>query len=303
MKLILANNQTEKFVEFYKELQNDSEVPFDYSGYIDLLFIFDSKKSNTLELINTSTNRSIREYDGVYINGFLNTYELAASVAICCDALEVPYQNKEMGNPVSMSKLTMFSKLAAAKVNLPWTVAGSSKALRYAIDRSMVNDFPKVLKRADADRGIDNFKVKNGEEIINILDKGSENDIWLLQDYIENDGYYLVTYYDSKPAFSIFRSLEIRPDGDEQKAHMYKPKGGANAKQILLEDIPPSILRECTNAITAMNRQIGSVDCIYDKTTEETYILEVNYNPQLVTIETLKELRKNTFAKNIKNIK
>jgi D-alanine-D-alanine ligase-like ATP-grasp enzyme len=51
-----------------------------------------------------------------------------------------------------------------------------------------------------------------------------------------------------------------------------------------------------------MNRQIGSVDCIYDEASDKTYVLEVNYNPQLVTIETFKEVRVQAFLDNLKDI-
>ena len=159
--------------------------------------------------------------------------------------------------------------------------------------------FPAVLKRADADRGIDNYKVKDWPEVENLLGSQDERSIWLLQKFLDNNGFYLVSFYDSQPAFCIFRSLEERPDGNAQKAHMFKPAGGANANLLELDEVAPAILASCQKAIDTLNRQIGSVDCIYDPHTGKAYILEVNYNPQLVTIETFKDVRIKAFLESL----
>lgn len=303
MKLILANNQTEKFVKFYDELKQQSQIEFDYSGYTDLLFILDSLAPSPIRVLNVGTGKSLDEYDGVYINGYLNSYELAAAVAICCDSLGVPYQNKEMQDPPSLSKLSMYAKLVAKGVTLPKSVVGSKKAMLQSVAHMESVGFPAVLKRADADRGIDNYKVRNTEEIVSLLDSHEGQSVWVLQQYIENTGYYLVTFYNGEPTFSIYRTLEVRPDGNEQKSHMYKPKGGVNASLVPLEEVESSIIAECTKAAKAMNRQIASVDCIYDKSSGRTYILEVNYNPQFVTIETFKEQRVRAFLDNLGKLK
>jgi glutathione synthase/RimK-type ligase-like ATP-grasp enzyme len=299
VKLILANNQTEQFVNFYKSLQQKSPEPFDYSSYSSLLFIFDNQADQPVTVINLATSKKLNDYDGVYINGYLNTYELAATVAICCDALGVSYVNKELHNAPSLSKLTAYAKLTEAKVRIPKTLAGSKSALLQSGDYQPADLFPAILKRADADRGIDNFKVKDQAEVAELLKLYDDQSIWILQEFIENDGFYLVSFYDNKPAFCIFRSLEERPDGDERKAHMFKPKGGANASLIELAKVPQKVIDETQKAIKVMNRQIGSVDCLYDQASDEVYILEVNYNPQLVTIETFKDVRVNAFLQNL----
>lgn len=303
MKLILANNQTEKFVSFYQELSDKSDIKFDYSGYSKLLFVFDSKSQKSISVINTASGRQLSDYDGVYINGYLNTYDTAAAVAICCQALNISFVNKEFDNPVSLSKLSMNARLNHGNVNTPYSIAGSNQAIKYAVENSMISDYPKVLKRADADRGIDNFKVSSNQEVLELIKDSNEESIWFLQEYLENNGYYLMTFYNGVPKFSIFRSLSERPDGDMQKAHMYKPKGGVNASLINIEELPSSVVVECKKAVDVMNRQIASVDCIYDESSDKTYVLEVNYNPQLVTIETFKDVRTDAFIENLKNIK
>lgn len=295
MKLLLANNHSEKFVDFYQDLQTKSSEPFDYSSYSDLLFIFDDQAERSIAVHNLKTGRELGDYDGVYINGYLPTYELAATVAIACDARGIGFANQELAQPPSLSKLSMHGKLTAAGVSQPTTIAGTKNALLLAGDLLNAVQFPAVLKRADADRGIDNFLLQSADELAGILASHEDRSLWVLQQFIDNNGFYLVSFYGGQPKFCIFRSLEERPDGNAQKAHMYKPKGGANAQLVELPEVPRTIIETCQSAVEAMNRQIASVDCIYDAEQDKAYVLEVNYNPQLVTITTLKDVRVEAF--------
>ena len=303
MKLVLANNQTDRFTSFYSDLRQKSTEPFDYVGYESLIFTFNNDTEPRVSVfVGGHVNRPLTDYDGVYLNGYLDTYELAVTMAICCEALGIPFVNKELSNGPSLSKLTGYAKLAAGKVDIPQTVAGSKTALLQADAFIDALTFPLILKRADADRGIDNFKIHSREEMHQLLETHEPRSIWILQEYVENDGFYLVSYYSQEPVFCIFRSLEARPDGNEQKAHMFKPKGGANAHLIPLDTAPARLVEVSKRAMEVMNRQIGSVDCLYDSKTQQVHVLEVNYNPQLVTIETFKDVRIEAFLKGISEI-
>jgi glutathione synthase/RimK-type ligase-like ATP-grasp enzyme len=293
VKLILANNQSEKFQQFYKDLSTHVTDGLEYAGYDSLLFTF----TGGLDVYSVATKSSLKKYDGVYVNGYMSTYELAAATALACKALGVPFVNAELADAPSMTKLTEYIKLAAAGVTLPRTIAGTKTALSSLPAESFADMFPAVLKRADADRGIDNFKVQSYDELTSLLENADRRSIWLMQEFVPNDGYYVVTFYDHKPELCIYRSLEERPDGNAQKAHMYKPLGGKNASLVPVADLPPTLVEQTTKAIKAMNRQIGSVDCLYDAATDTANILEVNYNPQMVTIDTFKQERIDAYAK------
>jgi glutathione synthase/RimK-type ligase-like ATP-grasp enzyme len=300
MKLVLANNQTDRFTEFYQELMRQEPGLFDYAAYDELLFIFDSDASQAIAVEHVGLNKNLQAYDGVYLNGYLDTYELAATTATCCQTLTIPFVNRELADAPSLSKLSAYAKLARAGVRLPRTLAGAKRALLLAGTRDL--QFPLVLKRADADRGIDNYKVSTEEEMQELLGPHDDRSIWILQEFVPNDGFYLVSFYDQQPEFSIFRSLEERPDQNEQKSHMYKPKGGTNATLIAIAELPLVVVDTAQDALNAMNRQIGSVDLLYDPQQEKAYVLEVNYNPQLVTISTFKEVRIRAFLDGIKKI-
>jgi glutathione synthase/RimK-type ligase-like ATP-grasp enzyme len=296
MKLVLANNQSKEFTAFHSELQGKQKL-YDYSGYSSLGFYFEKGIS---DIINTDTWRHAHDYDGVYINGYLSTPEIATTVATVLDHNGINYVNKEMGNAISLSKLSSYAKLAKADVTLPKTYAGAAKALLEMIAHNIVKLSGRyVLKRADADRGIDNFVFDTIDEVKERLSSQPERSLWLLQEFIPNDGFYLASFYHDELKFGIFRTLEERNDDKRDKAHMFKPKGGRNATLLRLADIPVVVADESLKAVQAMNRQIASVDSIYDPVAEKAYILEVNYNPQLVSITTFKEARQRAFLEGI----
>ena len=295
MKLVLANNQSQQFRDFYAGLNDQIDGGLAYASYNDLVFLFNTA-DRPLDVVFADTAKSLRDFAGIYINGYLSSYELAASVAEACSHLGIPFVNQEMAHAPSLSKLTMHVKLAARNVSAPATIGASKKALLAFCSSQTAVAYPAILKRADADRGIDNFKVKSYEEMISLLQEQPDHSLWLLQQFIDNDGFYLISYYGGEPKFCIYRSLEKRPDNNEQKAHMFKPVGGVNAREIAITELDKAILDETAKAVGALDRQIGSVDCLLDKATGKVYVLEVNYNPQLVTIETLKEIRVRAFV-------
>src|SRR5437868_5863364 len=103
MKLILANNQSVKFREFYEELKSCSQEPFDYAGYNSLVFEFAPDSVKPVDAFCLATGKSLSEYNGVYINGYLSTYELAATTAIACQSLNIGFVNHELDKPPSLS--------------------------------------------------------------------------------------------------------------------------------------------------------------------------------------------------------
>ena len=296
MKLVLANNQSQQFVDFYDDLNQRAIDGVEYTSYVSLLFVFMPNSEQRISLENVVSHKQITDYDGVYVNGYMQTYELAAATSLVCEALDVPYANQEFHDAPSLSKLTAYVKMARRGVPFPVTLAGSKYALSKSDTGLHADLYPAVLKRADADRGIDNFKVTSRKHALELLKDYSDDSLWILQKFVPNDGYYVVSCYGGEPKFCIFRTLEERPDRNELKAHMFKPKGGANASLIDIAEAPSTLLKVAMQAISALNRQIGSVDCLYDSSSDRVNVLEVNYNPQMVTIETFKEARVAAFT-------
>lgn len=295
-KLVLANNQSQTFVDFHAQLQGDAEL-YDYVGYRSLLFEFHpGSEGSQMHFWNTENGTRSDSYSGVYLNGYLSTIELATTAAAVLDTQSIAYVNRELHNAPSLSKLSSYAKLTANGVSIPHTFGGAAYALLAGFSQDLITiETPFILKRADADRGIDNFKIDTYEQAIELLKNQPERSLWVMQDFIPNDGFYLVSVYHNSPEFTIYRAMGERADGRKDKAHMFKPVGGANASLIEINDTPEQVIKESVNAAKAMNRQIASVDSLYDPATKKAYVLEVNYNPQLVTITTFKEVRQQAF--------
>lgn len=302
-KLVIANNQRENFVSFHRDIQAD-EPFYDYVGYRSLLFEFgvvDGKPK--ILFLNSETGDMSDAYGGVYLNGYLDTVELATTAAVVLDAQHVTYVNKELGHAPSLTKLSAYAKLAAEGVQIPYTFGGAAYALLAGFANKRITlDLPFILKRADADRGVDNYKISSYEQAEAILKDQPERSIWVAQEFIPNDGFYLVSFYHGKPEFGIFRSMGERKDKREELSHMFKPKGGQNATLLDIAKLPGSLLDTSVRATRALDRQFASVDSIYVPETDLTYVLEVNYNPQLVTIETFKDTRKKAFLDAMKRL-
>lgn len=302
-KLVIANNQNQPFVDFHAQLQGDKEL-YDYIGYRSLLFEFDSGSvSSPMHFWNVENGARSESYGGVYLNGYLSTVEIATTAATVLDSQSVDYVNRELQNAPSLSKLSSYAKLTASRVSIPHTFGGAAYALLAGFSQKLITiPVPFVLKRADADRGIDNFKIDSYEQAVTLLQDQPERSLWVVQDFIPNEGFYLVSVYHGSPEFTIYREMGERRDGRKDKAHMFKPVGGKNASLIEIKDTPEAVIRESLGAVKAMNRQIASVDSLYDAAMKKAYVLEVNYNPQLVTITTFKEVRQEAFLRALNQI-
>jgi glutathione synthase/RimK-type ligase-like ATP-grasp enzyme len=300
MKLILANNQSEQFVAFHKEVQANDPL-YDYAGYGSLLFYFDS---STCTFMNLDSDRRAEEYDGVYLNGYLKTPEIAFSAATVLSKHSVPFVNTELKNAPSLTKLSSYAKLAAVGVPVPATYAGTAAVLTRAAHDNILDavSYPCILKRADADRGIDNFILNDQAAVLEKLHQGGEDSIWLLQQFIPNAGFFVATYYHDKLEFGVFRAQMERTDKDVTKQHMFKPKGGVNATFLKPEEVPREVADVSYAAARAMKREIASVDVVKDSSTGEPYVLEVNYNPQLVTVSIFRDERIKSFLNGIRHI-
>lgn len=299
MKLVLSNNQSPKFTEFHKQLQASQEI-YEYVGYKDLVFVI---KTGEINFINLKNNKQAENYEAVYLTSYINCLEYALAAATVLDFRGIRYADSQLKHGVSMSKLTEYTKLAATKVPIPSAFAGSARALLKGLDSGVILvEYPIIVKRADSDRGIDNFKVADRNRLVQILGESSSKSPWIIQEFIPNNGFYRLSFYLDSLASVIFRSAHPREDGNEEKSHLNKPKGGANAKLIEPEDLPAELLGIARGACRVMGRDFGGVDMVIDSTTGRPYILEVNYNPQLVTVSAHKDTRSEAFLNAMRNL-
>lgn len=299
MKLILSNNQSKKFKQFHDDLQQGAEV-YTYVSYKDILFYFDVGR---VTFITIGNGLYAHDYEAAYITSYQNCLESAIAVAIVLDAVHVHYVDSQLRHSISTSKLTEYARLGAHGVSIPKTYAGNVTTLISGINLGYVTlEYPLVLKRATADRGIDNFVIDTQEQLLNKLQSIEDTEIWILQAFVANKGFYRLTFYENELSTIVYRATHVREDGNQEKRHLNKPKGGVNAQLLAPHDIDTQLIDESVKACKVMGREFAGVDALLGVADNRPYILEVNYNPQLVTVQAFKEERANEFIKAMKKL-
>jgi len=61
-----------------------------------------------------------------------------------------------------------------------------------------------------------------------------------------------------------------------------KPFGGKNASELNKHECDSEMLEIAKRASNVMHRNVAGVDLIQDKMTKKWYVLEVNYNPEVL---------------------
>lgn len=299
IKLVLSSSQSSKFTEFHELIQAGDRV-YDYMGYSSLLFCL---KTGSVDFVILNNNMRASNYSGAYITGYHNYPELAVAAATVLSSHNINYADSQLEHAMSMTKLTEYTRLAANGVPIPATYAGFAPALIRGLKEGRVDiDFPLILKRADADRGIDNLKVASADRLREILSSASKRSVWIIQEFIPNEGFYRLTCYKGKVASVAYRAVFDRQDGNEEKSHLNKPRGGANASLIGAESLPDSLVEACLRGCDVMGREFAGVDALIDSRTGLPYILEVNYNPQLATTTTMVKEKAADFIEAVKGL-
>ena len=187
--LILAHNQSMKFNDFFAGIQGDERF-FDYSGYSDLLFVFNPKSRHPAAFVNLDTGRKSFEYGGAYVTGYAAATDLAFAAAVILDSEKIPVADSELRYAPSLSKISEMAKLMKAGVRVPKTYGGTKVAMIRAFTTGRIKlSFPLVFKAADGERGVDNYTIYNENEIYDLLQNRPDDSIWIAQDYIESGGF------------------------------------------------------------------------------------------------------------------
>lgn len=299
MKLVLSSSQSSKFTDFHSQIQSDEKV-YEYSGYKKLLFII---SDSGVDFVTLNNGLHARDYEAVYLTSYLKNLEPALAAATVLNFLNIRYADKQLQFGVSTTKLTEYTKLAASGVSVPNTYAGYGSTLIHSHANGLIDiKYPAILKRADADRGVDNYKVSSPERAIEILESYDKDYIWVLQQFIPNNGFYRLSYYSGRLSGVVFRSSHERGDGNIEKAHLNKPSGGANAIDVEPSSLPLDLIKEVQLAYRVMRREFAGVDALIDSETGRSYILEVNYNPQLVTLKSSRDIRAEDFLQAMRDL-
>lgn len=270
-------NEMADFLTSVKKINNIS-VNYEAVKFENLLF--DINGSLTRVINTADQDKDLADYSLIYFKSHWKYPELASALAEYLIYKSRPFFDSELSNYTSRSKLSESMKLATHFIDVPRSFAGYPKLIKANLD--MITSelgFPFVLKSASADRGKNNFLIKDKLAFNKLFEDISPKDIYIAQSFIENDGFYRINVFSKEARLAVFRSQY--PNSDPLKSHLNKPLGGINAKNIPIESLAPEIAQLAVRASIYMKRQIAGVDIIQDKVNGKCYILEVNSSPQL----------------------
>lgn len=276
--VILKSIINDKMNKLTTELERTIKTEIIASDYKKLIYEINEYG---IPKISLPDGRDIANSKVVYFKSHNKFAEHASAVAAYLKYRHVHFFDKEVGNFVSRSKLSEIFQLATHGIAVPKTLVinGLANLPNYDKMQEMFGD-SFVIKEINADRGNDNYLITNKAAFSDAIDRFDNKGVFLVQSYIENDGFTRVLLTGSEVTQIVRRTKATHKD--PLKAHLNKPHGGINASELSAEDFSSEALSLARKAAMVMGRSVAGVDLIQDKTTQKWYVLEVNNNPEII---------------------
>lgn len=219
----------------------------------------------------------------VYFKAHALYPEHAGTIARYLQYRHVNFIDKDVGHFTSRSKLSELFTLASSNIPVPamHVYSNGLDDVTYSEITSKIGQSIFVLKDAFGDRGANNYLISDAASFNEAAARLSAKKTILAQKYIENDGFMRVLIMGDEIVQVVQRSAVDHID--PLKAHLNKPSGSANARELDPAEYAADVIALARKAALAMDRTVVGVDLIQDKHTKQWYILEANYNPELVS--------------------
>ena len=278
--VVLVTKVTDKIEGFFNEVSKNLSSKLILTSYSKLLFEINEFGGPSIKLPDGD---DIANAKIVYFKSHSLYPEQALAVARYLQYKHVAYFDKELAGGVSRSKLSELFTLASNGIPVPQTliVTGAKNVPTFNnLFKKFGGEF--VVKDAFADRGKNNYLVSDKETFDAAMERLNRDKVklFIVQDYIENDGFLRVLLFGRDVAQLIFRKSVNHKD--YLRNHLNKPQGGMNAIELNKEDCVDGQIALAQRSSLAMARDVSGVDLIQDIMTKKWYVLEVNYNPEMV---------------------
>lgn len=230
-------------------------------------------------ILDLFSGRDIAEYDLVFFRMWVKEYERATAAAAYLDYKKVPFFDAEVYNYRAFSKLTETFLMATEGVPVPDTFYAKSSNLLKAFKEGRPNiSFPLILKSIKGLKGNDNYLVPDYESLENIIDQNPEVD-FMAQEYIPNDSDYRLWVVGDRVRF-VMRRVRAK----DSSSHLNNTSQGASAEKVDLEELDGELLEQAVAAAKRMRRGFTGVDVVVNKDTGQHYFLEVNNQPEILSV-------------------
>ena len=276
--VVLSSRTDEKMKSFFVKVAKNISSELLLLNYKSLSYKIDSEGNQKVLLPD---GRDISCAKIVYFKSYGLYPEHASAIVAHLNAKSVPFFDRELENSVSRSKLSEIFTLAANNISVPETTVftGQDSLLSYDDLRLRFgNNF--IIKDVDADRGKNNFTISSQAFYDEALSRLNNVKTLIVQRYIENDGFLRVLVMGNE-VIQIVKRLSVAHK-DPLRDHLNKPNGGVNAIELNEGDCDAMVIKLAKDAARIMRRDVAGVDLIQDKKTKKWYVLEVNYNPEVL---------------------
>lgn len=267
--VLILSRQPETFFELAKRLSN-SETSVDVATYNDLGFLIDG---NEASIVNYLTGDDLRVYSKILVlsTSLYHAQNYIFSALACyCRKYNIEMLDDSFTN--CDGKLYAMWRFWEKGVRVPKTAFGPADFLAEVLERF---GSPAVLKSVNGTKGRDNYLVRSGEEIKEIVERDPDTR-YILQNYIPNDGDYRIVVTNFEAKLAIYRSANGKDFRNNTSL-------GGEASLVPLDELDSEVIKLATEAAKALNIKIAGADILQNRETGEYSVLEVNRTPQLAS--------------------
>lgn len=281
-RILILGREKGRFIEFAEKLQKEG-FQANVTSSQDLGFWLDGERSSVVNLANGT---DLKEYRKILV---LSTPEHAKNHILSAAACYCHKNHIEMYDDSFTNlggKLYAMWRFWEEGITIPKTAFGSVEFLKQKLPEV---GGVGVLKSINGSKGRDNYLVRTGDEIQQIVEQNPEVS-FILQNFIPNDGDYRIVVVDYQPKLAIYRSANGKDFRNNTSL-------GGEASLVPLAEVDARVIDLAVTAARALNIRLAGADILQNKETGEYSVLEVNRTPQLISgsftdekFEVLKEL-------------
>lgn len=284
------NSDDARWFTFRDDLRSKlSGVAFvDMTSLTSLVFDISNNSCSVIDRLNGG---DVASYDLVVIRNVGQKLELGITLAHYLSMKKVPFTDSYL-NVQGAGKLAYAMSCRKFNLPIPHTVYGSARNLAKYITETNSLQFPIILKADIARKGRDNYLVSGVDDLTSKLSAQPEV-TFIAQEFIANDGDYRALVLDGQ----ITTVIKRISSGD---SHLNNTSQGGEAILQDVEIFNDQVKADVVKSAKIDNLEVAGVDVIFDKNTNQHYILEVNRAPQIST-GTYVDEKVNAFAEMILN--
>lgn len=280
--LVLTSRIDKPTKDFFKLVVQDVSSEIILERYRSLRFEIND---NNEPRISLTDGFDIANSKVVYFKSHSLFPDYAGAIVKYLQYKHVPFFDRELGEFVSRSKLSEMFILATNGIPVIQSkvYTGCGNVPSYSeLKLELGGVF--VIKDAEADRERNNYIVSDKKTYNDALKRLKDVKTLIVQRFVENDGFLRVLIMGG----NIIQIIKIAKgpqavNDDPLKLHLNKSHSEIDAIKLSADDYDTNVIAIAHKAALAMERSIVGVDLIQDKISKRWYVLEVNYNPRVVT--------------------